>query len=73
MMIFFKATLDMYFEYNRRSENPHKDFLLNEKFTLKNLLQSNDADNTELKRNREEIEKYIKSPCRIYKALLFYA
>lgn len=47
----------MYFTYNRGSDNPHKDFLLNKKFTLKNLLQSNDTE----KCNREEIEKYIKS------------
>lgn len=68
---FLKQHWIMYFEYNRKSENPHKDFWLDKKFTLKNLLQSNDADNTELKRNREEIEKYIKSLAEFAKHYYF--
>lgn len=53
----------MYFTYNRKGGNPYKEFLLNEKFTLKNLLrdESQLENSVAEKCDKEEIEKYIKS------------
>ena len=45
----------MYFEYNRKTDNPHKEFLLNETFTLKEFLKLGDEEKI------KKIQDYIKS------------